>query len=369
MNSKEDLYFMRLAVKEARRGLGRTSPNPCVGAVIVKNGRVLAKGYHKKAGTPHAEINAIRQATETISGATLYVTLEPCNHTGKTPPCTRAILAGKISRVVVGMKDPNPLVNGAGIHFLENSGISVTSGVLQHECEEINAPFIKHITTGLPWMIMKAGLSLDGRLNYLQGTSGWITGKESVHESHKLRDRVDAVLVGARTIAIDNPSLTTRLPGKLKKDPVRIILDSQLTTPLNAKVYHLHSSAPTWVFHSEDAPPAKIAEFQTQGVRLFPTQGDCNGLNLLNVLKVLGGEGVCSVLVEGGGKVHGSFLNQQLFDYAHLFFAPLFAGDAGVCVAEGFHGQNRQKAPKLVAVRYKRLGDDMLVSGRVSYFT
>ncbi|MFH0780790.1 MAG: bifunctional diaminohydroxyphosphoribosylaminopyrimidine deaminase/5-amino-6-(5-phosphoribosylamino)uracil reductase RibD [Pseudomonadota bacterium] len=367
MNSQEDLYFMSIAVKEARKGLGKTSPNPCVGAVIVKNGRIIGKGYHKKAGTPHAEINAIGKATESVAGATLYVTLEPCNHTGKTPPCTRAILDGKITRVVVGMKDPNPMVNGAGIHFLENCGVAVTSGVLEHVCEELNGPFIKHITTGLPWMIMKAGVSLDGRLNYLQGMSDWITGKESVLEAHKLRNRVDAILVGARTIAIDNPSLTTRLPWKLTKDPVRIIVDSQLTTSLNAKVYHLNSSAPTWVFHSEDAPQSKIEDFQAQGVRLFPIQRDVSGLNLLNVLKMLGREGLCSVMVEGGGKLHGALLNQQLFDYAHLFFAPLFAGDKGIGLAEGLRGKDRQSAPKLVEVRYKRLGDDMLVSGKVSY--
>ncbi len=367
MNSQEDVHFMRLALREARKGLGRTSPNPCVGAIIVKDKIIIAKGYHKKAGTPHAEINAIRQAIDAVAGATMYVTLEPCNHTGKTPPCTRAIVESGISRVVVGMKDPNPLVNGTGIAFLENCGIAVTSGVLEHECEEINFAFIKHITTGRPWVIMKAGVSLDGRLNYMQGKSDWITGHESLLEAHKLRDKVDAILVGCRTIAIDNPLLTTRLSHGRTKDPVRIILDSHLSTPLDAKVYHLHSTAPTWVFHSEDASSIKIADFQAQGIRLFSTQRESRGLNLLEILNILGREGICSVMVEGGAQLHGAILRSKLFDYAHLFYAPIFAGDKGVCLTEGLSVEDRQNAPKLVSVDYKRCGDNMLISGRVSY--
>ncbi len=367
MNSQEDVHFMRLALKEARRGLGRTSPNPCVGAVIVKNQKVIAKGYHKKAGTPHAEINAIRQATDVVAGATMYVTLEPCNHTGKTPPCSRAIVDCGISRVVVGMRDPNPLVNGTGIAFLENRGVAVTCGVLEQECEEINVAFIKHITTGLPWVIMKAGVSLDGRLNYQQGKSGWITGYESLIEAHKLRDRVDAILVGRRTIAIDNPSLTTRLPKRRTKDPVRIILDSQLSTSLDAKVYHLNSVAQTWVFHSEDVAPLKIADFQAQGIRLFSTKEDNGGLNLHEIFKILGREGICSVMVEGGSKLHGAIMRAKLFDYAYLFYSPLFAGDKGVCLTQGLYVSDRQNAPKLVSIKHKRCGDDMFISGRISY--
>lgn len=367
MNSKEDLHFMRLALKEAKRGLGRTSPNPCVGAVIVKDGRIIAKGYHKKAGTPHAEVNAIRQTTESVVGATIYVTLEPCNHTGKTPPCTHAIVEGGISRVVVGMKDPNPLVNGTGIAFLESCGVTVASGFLEKECREMNVAFIKHITTGLPWVIMKAGVSLDGRLNYQRGKSGWITGPESVLEAHKLRNRVDAILVGGQTITIDNPSLTTRLPRGQSTDPVRIIVDSQLSTPLNAQVYNLDSPAPTWVFHSEDALPAKIADFQGRGIRLFPIPRKNRGLDLLEILKNMGKEGLCSVMVEGGARLHGAFLNAQLFDYANLFYAPLFAGDRGVGLAEGLQVQDQHNAPKLVAPRYKKLGADILISGQMSY--
>ena len=366
--NEDDLYFMSLALKEAKKGLGRTSPNPCVGAVIVKDGRVIAKGYHKKAGTPHAEVNAIRQATEPVSGATIYVTLEPCNHTGKTPPCTRAIVENGISRVVIGMKDPNPLVNGTGGAFLQSNGVAVSSGLLEDECRAINLPFIKHITTGLPWVIMKAGVSLDGRLNYQKGISGWITGQESVTEAHKLRNTVDAILVGGQTITIDNPSLTTRLARGRIKDPIRIILDSQLSTPRHAQVYNLDSLAPTWVFHAEDIPQSKILSFKDSSVRLFPISRNKSGLNLPQILKVLGQEGVCSVLIEGGAKVHGAFLNAKLVDFANLFYAPVFAGDRGVGLAEGLDVQDLLHAPKLTSIRYKKLGHDIMISGQISYF-
>jgi diaminohydroxyphosphoribosylaminopyrimidine deaminase/5-amino-6-(5-phosphoribosylamino)uracil reductase len=246
--------------------------------------------------------------------------------------------------------------------------VEVTSGVLAKECEAINYPFIKHVTTGIPWVIMKAGLSLDGRLNYQRGQSGWITGEKSVREAHKLRNRVDAILIGRQTVEIDNPSLTTRLPGGRTKDPVRIILDSRLSTSLRAKVYQGLSPAPTWVFHAVDAPPLKIARFQAHGIRLFPIERNGNGLHLHELLRTLGREGICSVVVEGGARLHGSFLREQLFDYAHLFYAPLFAGDKGVSLIEGYQGQDRLTAPRLVSVCHKRFGDDILVSGRVDYY-
>jgi diaminohydroxyphosphoribosylaminopyrimidine deaminase/5-amino-6-(5-phosphoribosylamino)uracil reductase len=367
MKEKQDEQFMYMALKEARKGLGRTSPNPCVGAVIVKSDRVIAKGYHKKAGTAHAEIAAIRNSTEPLAGATIYVTLEPCNHTGKTPPCSQAILEMGFSRVVVGMTDPNPLVNGGGIDFLRSNGIEVVTGVLEQDCMSLNLPFIKHITQGIPWTIMKSGVSLDGRLNYQHGHSGWITGEKSAREVHKLRNKVDAILVGRKTVEVDNPSLTTRLPRGLSKDPIRIILDSDLSTSLASKVYHLDSEAPTWVVCAVDAPPSQREGFQKLGIRLIEIERMGKGLDLHLLLKVLGRENICSILVEGGARLHGSFLRLKLFDYAHLFYAPLFAGDQGVSLIEGYQVQNRHTAPRLVDVTHKRLGDDILISGQVKY--
>jgi diaminohydroxyphosphoribosylaminopyrimidine deaminase / 5-amino-6-(5-phosphoribosylamino)uracil reductase len=367
MTEKKDKQFMRLALKEARKGTGHTSPNPCVGAVIVKNGQVIGKGYHKKAGTPHAEVNALRSVSGSVAGATMYVTLEPCNHTGKTPPCSHAILESGLSRVIVGMTDPNPVVNGGGIAFLKGQGIEVVCGVLEEECKALNYPFIKYITQKVPWTIMKAGVSLDGRLNYQQGRGGRITGEQSAREVHKLRNTVDAILVGRKTVEIDNPSLTTRLSRGAAKDPIRIILDTDLSTSPAAKVYHLDSKSPTWVICAADAPPRKREDFEKIGIRLITVERHGKGLDLGLLLKLLGKEDVASVLVEGGAFLHGAFLREMLFDYAYLFYAPIFAGDQGVSLVEGFAVCDRNAAPRLVHVRHKRLGDDLLISGQVSY--
>lgn len=360
----DDEYFMAIALEEARKGIGRTSPNPCVGAIIVRNGKILGKGYHKRAGTPHAEINAINDAKKSVQGATIYVTLEPCSHTGKTPPCCQALVDAGFARVVVGMTDPNPLVNGRGIDFLREHGVEVTSGVLTQECEAVNYPFIKFITQGLPWMIMKAGISLDGRLNYLRGSSGWITGKETGIAVHQLRDSVDAIMVGRKTVEIDNPSLTTRLPGKNCKDPIRIIVDSDLTSPIEAKVFHLESKAPTWIICSQSASDEKKRRFTDLGVRIIQVAGEESGVSLKGAMYELAKNDVCSVLVEGGSTLHGSLLRQGLYDFAHLFYAPLFAGDDGVPLISGMGVAGRTHAPKLASPTIKKYGDDVMISGR-----
>jgi len=362
-----DSHYMRMALFEARKGEGRTSPNPCVGAVIVKNGRVLSKGYHKSAGSPHAEVNAIRKVTESLVGTTIYVTLEPCNHTGKTPPCTQTIIENGISRVVIGVTDPNPLVDGSGISFLKKHGVEVVTGILRDECFEIIRPFVKYITQAVPWTIMKGGISLDGKINYVKGKSGWITGKESSAEVHRIRDKVDAILIGVETVRIDNPSLTTRRDNFKGKDPIRIIIDTFLRSPLSSKVFHVDSEAPTWVFCSNDAPKNKMAELRQLGVKIRLVQTIDNKLDLQQVLKILGKAGVCSVLVEGGARLHGSFLKERLFDSACLFFAPLFAGDSGISLVAGYDIEEQNSAPRLTDVSYKRLGEDMMIKGIFQY--
>ncbi len=371
MQSDIHEHFMQLALNEAQRGLGRTSPNPCVGAVIVKGGQVISKGYHEKAGMPHAEIVAIRNAenSDCIVGASIYVTLEPCNHTGRTPPCSRAIVESGIENVIVGMTDPNPAVNGTGIDYLRDHGVSVVSGVLQQKCEAINYPFIKHITQGLPWTILKAGASLDGRLNYQRGSAGWITGEETGKEVHRLRDSVDAILIGSRTLAIDNPSLTTRLLGRPGKDPARIVLDTHLTSSRSAKIFHLESEAPTILFCSADIPSDQLAPYQELGAKVFQVATDRSGLVLQQVLEKLGRNDICSVLIEGGATIHGAFLQKKLVDYAHIFYAPIFAGDQGVSLLEGLGVACRENAPYLSGVEYKRVGEDLMVSGRLAYQT
>ena len=361
---------MRMALKEARKGLGRTSPNPCVGAVIVKGDRVIAKGYHKKAGEPHAEINALRKAGKEANGATVYVTLEPCNHTGRTPPCSQALVAAGIKRVVVGMEDPNPLVDGRGLTFLIDQKIEVLSGVLTEECRGINRPFLKYISTSMPWVVMKAGISLDGRITYRKGKSGWMTGAESLRKVHQLRDTTDAIMVGIGTITIDNPSLTTRLASRKGKDPVRVVLDSGLRIPVSAKVLHLHSNAATWIFCGPEADTKRKEELAAIGVIVRSVGRDSTGgLDIREVLAALGSEGITSVVVEGGAKVHGSMLRNHLVDHVNLFYAPLFAGDDGIPVVQGLSVRNRDEAIHLAKIKYKRLGDDLMIEGDVSYQT
>lgn len=364
--AEQDIEYMRLALKLAKKGLGKTSPNPCVGAVIVKDDQVIASGYHKKAGTPHAEIHALREAGSSARGATMYVTLEPCNHTGRTGPCSHAVAEAGIQRVVIGMEDPNPLVDGTGIDYLKAQDIEVVSGVLTEQCRAINRPFIKHIQTGLPWVVMKAGISLDGKLNYQKNTAGWITGEQSKRRTHRLRDRYDAIMVGTNTAVIDNPSLTTRIIRN-GKDPLRILLDRRLRLDVSAKIYSVESLASTWVFCSELADMSKRKELERLGIRVTSISEIDGKLQLNEVMRCLGGEGITSILVEGGAQIHGALLSQKLADYAHLFIAPVFAGEEGVSLIKGYSTTHKNSAVSLSEVQYTRLGEDVMVSGEVVY--
>ncbi len=362
--SKDDVFFMSLALQEARKGLGRTSPNPCVGAVIVVDNEIVSSGYHKKAGTPHAEVHALRKAGSLAKDATIYVTLEPCNHTGRTPPCSHAIVAAGIKRVVVGLVDPNPIVNGSGNSYLRGCGIEVVSGILEKECLELNRPFIKHITTGKPFVVMKAGMSLDGRLSYQDGVTGQMTGIDSKTRVHSLRDSFDAILIGSGTLAADDPSLTTRL-GANGRDPLRVVLDSFLSITLDSRILHLQSNAETLLFCSSDCNSEKRAQLEAmegvsvRSVSLVPGQG----LDLEEVLEYLGAVDVCSLLVEGGAAVHGSFLRQELVDRVMLFVAPLFAGSDGTPLLKDFRVTDRYTAPKLNNVSYEQCGADLIIQG------
>jgi diaminohydroxyphosphoribosylaminopyrimidine deaminase/5-amino-6-(5-phosphoribosylamino)uracil reductase len=364
---ESDRYFMRLALKEARKGVGRTSPNPCVGAVIVRDQKVIGVGYHKKAGTPHAEIHALRQAGALARGTTLYVTLEPCNHKGRTPPCTKAIVASGIRRVVVGMEDPNPLVDGSGNKYLLSQGLELVSGVLETECLELNRPFIKYITQGLPWVVMKAGMSLDGRISYQPHQCGWMTGKDSLRKGHRLRDRLDAILVGSTTVMVDDPALTARLsPGK-GRDPIRIVLDTHLQIPESARMLHQDSMASTWIFCGMGVSPEKIARFsKVDRVVVYQVECGADGrIDLRKMLKILAQQGIMSLLVEGGAAIHGSFLRQQLVDHVHLFIAPILVGSSGTPVIKGINIAGREDAICLQNVRYSRIGQDIMVEGDV----
>jgi len=362
-----DHRYMRLALQEAGKGQGRTSPNPCVGAVIVRDDTVVGRGYHRKAGTPHAEVNAIAAAGAAARGATMYVTLEPCNHSGRTPPCTRAVLAAGISRVVVGMLDPNPAVAGGGGSFLASQGIEVKTGVLEEQCRALNRGFIKHAATGLPWVVMKAGMSLDGKITFKRGRAGRITGEQSRLFTHRLRDTLDAILVGVDTALIDDPSLTTRLPDGAGRDPLRVILDTTLRLAPQAAMLRQRSDAATWVFCGTDAPAEREKQLAGAGAVIRRVGRDERGrLDLEEVLRSLGRADITSLLVEGGATVHGSMLRQGLVDQVYLFVAPFFIGRPGTPLVGDAAINDENGGLRLTDIDLLRLGDDILIQGLVS---
>jgi diaminohydroxyphosphoribosylaminopyrimidine deaminase/5-amino-6-(5-phosphoribosylamino)uracil reductase len=360
-----DTAFMRLAIREAKKGIGRTSPNPIVGAVVVKEGRVVGKGYHHRAGTPHAEVHALKTAGNLAAAGSLYVTLEPCNHIGRTPPCTRAILASGISRVVIGMADPNPAVAGNGATYLRQHGLAVVMGVLEDRCRQMNRPFIKHSTTGMPWVILKAALSIDGKLATSTGHSGWISGEKARAEVHRLRDRVDAIMIGSGTAASDDPSLTARLVGRKGSDPLRVVVDTELQMKTTARMLRQQSAAPTWIFCADDLENQQSERRLAAAgavIKKVARQADGN-LSLQEVLAELGRCQINSVLVEGGGRIHSSLLRTGLADEAYFFHAPVLLGNDGVAVMDGFGGQKVSDGIRLQGVEYRRYGDDMLLHG------
>jgi len=357
----EDEHFMRLALKEGYKGLGRTSPNPPVGAVVVKDGRVVGKGYHQRAGTPHAEVHALRAAGEAARGATIYVTLEPCNHYGRTPPCTRAILEAGISRVVIGCKDPNPVAQG-GADFLRAQGLSVVTGVLERECAELCRFFLKAVKTGVPWVIAKAAMSLDGRIATYTGDSKWITGEAARRYGHRLRNIVDAILVGRGTVEADDPALTCRIRGG--RDPARIVLDTMLSLSPERKIFNLDSPAPTIVACGPSAPKDKEETLLKKGVRVWRLPEEQGCVSLAALLSRMQKEGLLSLLVEGGAGVHGSFFDKGLVDEVYLFYGPVIIGGEQAQPAIGGIGAERlSQALWLKDFSYRRLGESFLIHG------
>jgi diaminohydroxyphosphoribosylaminopyrimidine deaminase/5-amino-6-(5-phosphoribosylamino)uracil reductase len=351
--------FMRAALREAAKGLGRTSPNPAVGAVLVKGGRVVARGHHARAGGPHAEVVAIRAAGGRARGADLYTTLEPCDHFGRTPPCSRALLEAGVRRVFVGSADPNPLVNGRGIERLRQAGVEVVSGVLGPECDALNAHWFRFISDRRPYVTLKAAVTLDGRIATRTGDARWITGEESRRWVHRLRDRVDAVLVGAGTARVDDPRLTTRLPGGRGHDPVRVVLDTELALPAHLALFHARSAAPTIVAHAS-ARTRRLGP----GVELLRCRRSRSGVDLRDLLAKLAVRGITHLLVEGGARVHARFLAEGLVDRVVVFVAPKLAGADGIPLLAGPGPARMADAVRLDEVQVERVGDDVLVQGR-----
>ncbi|HYG66972.1 MAG TPA: bifunctional diaminohydroxyphosphoribosylaminopyrimidine deaminase/5-amino-6-(5-phosphoribosylamino)uracil reductase RibD [Anaeromyxobacteraceae bacterium] len=351
-------FFMRIALREAEKGLGRTSPNPAVGAVLVKGGRVISRGHHARAGGPHAEVVALRAAGRRARGADLYTTLEPCDHFGKTPPCSVALVEAGVRRVFVGSRDPNPLVNGRGIARLRRAGVTVVSGVLRDACDALNAHWFRFITEGRPYVTLKAAVTLDGKLATRTGDARWVSGPEAREWVHRLRDRVDAVLVGSGTALADDPLLTTRLP-RGGRDPLRVVLDTDLDLPGRLRLFHPEGSpAKTIVAHAS----RKSRRFG-EGVELLACRRSRGGIDLADLLAKLAARGVTHILVEGGAAVHASFLAARLVDRVAVFVAPKLLGADGVSWVGGPGPARMADALPLQDVRVERVGDDVLVSG------
>ncbi len=365
LSNSGDEYFMQRALSLAARGIGAVSPNPTVGAVITKDGRIVGEGYHKRFGGPHAEINAINSAECDLSNATIYVTLEPCNHFGKTPPCTQAILSAGIKRVVVGTTDPNPKAAG-GLEFLRSYGITVRSGCLEQACRSLIAPFLKHVTIGLPWVISKAAMSLDGRIATHTGESKWITSEKSRGCGHAVRAVVDGIVVGIGTVLADDPELTCRLSQSEVRNPVRFVLDSTLRLPLSSRLCATVSAVRTIVVTAETASATKKAELEKRGVEVWPLPLNEDGrkVSLSAFLRMAGQAGIQSLLIEGGTGLNGAFWDEGLVNEMLWFYAPIVIGGLQAGTAIGGRGvEYLQQAARLKDFCIYEVSEDILLHG------
>jgi len=358
--NRADEKYMQMALRLARRGIGSVEPNPAVGCVIVKNNKIVGKGWHKKFGGPHAEINALENCKESPRGATMYVTLEPCCHFGKTPPCTDAIIKAGIKKIVAAIKDPTKKVNGKGFRILKRAGIKVATGLCKNEAEKLNAAFFKFAGTGNPWVIIKWAQSADGFLAR-KDKKRWITGPKSKKDAHRLRRQVQGILVGINTVIADDPLLTAR-PGKGRK-PVRIVVDSFLKTPLNCKLLTTAKKIPVLIATSEKmitSKPRKVREIIEKGAELLAVPAKRGNLDLRVLLKELAERGIAQLLVEGGAKTITSFLRQRLADEVRIYIAPKKLGKFGSVNITRLMA----KLTKKIELRYadtKRLGDDIRI--------
>lgn len=355
-----DERYMRRALAEAAKALGRTHPNPAVGAVIVKDGRIVATGYHARAGTLHAEAVALAKAGPLAEGATLYSTLEPCNHQGRTPPCTEAIIAARVARVVYGSADPNPIVNGKGHRRLVAAGVTVVANVLRQEADALNRPFFKAVTAGLPWVTLKAGVTLDGKIATATGRSKWITSEASRARVQRLRNQVDAIVVGAGTVVADDPRLTTRLEGG--RSPVRVVLDSQLRCSAGARVFDV-GPAKTIVATLVAPGHRRARALEARGVEVWTLPARQGRVGLRPLLKRLARAGLLHLLVEGGAEVHAAFVAQHLADELVLFLAPKLFGRGGLGWLGELGALTPSSAPKLAQLSFEAVGDDVLLRG------
>ncbi|MFH0772312.1 MAG: bifunctional diaminohydroxyphosphoribosylaminopyrimidine deaminase/5-amino-6-(5-phosphoribosylamino)uracil reductase RibD [Candidatus Omnitrophota bacterium] len=363
-----DEQYIRFSLDLARKAKGLTSPNPCVGAVVVKDGRIVGKGYHKRAGGPHAEIFALRQAGKYAKGATLYVSLEPCGHYGRTPPCADLIISSGIKRVVTAMKDPNPLNNGKSLAFLRKNGIKTDVGILKQEAEKLNEEFIKFITKRIPFVTVKVAQSLDGKIASRTGDSKWISGEEARNYVHTLRSRTDAVIIGIGTLLMDDPLLTARpIRQKPARQPLRIVLDSRLKIPLTARI--LNSAGGKVIIATTEAAGAKkIDLLRRRGVDLIVVNQKNDVVDIKSLLVELGKREISSVLIEGGGEVIASAMESKTVDKVLFFISPkIIGGRQALTSVEGVGVKCLKDSFNLKESRVEKIGGDFLFEGYMEY--
>lgn len=364
-DSEMDFKYMKRALELARKGEGYTSPNPLVGAVIVKDGKIIGEGFHEIYGSHHAEVNAFLSATEDVKGATMYVTLEPCSHYGKTPPCANKIVEKGIKRVVIAHKDPNDKVAGNGINILKENGIEVVTGVLEEESRKLNEVFLKYITTKLPFCILKTAMTLDGKIATRTGNSKWITNEESRKYVHKLRHKVSAIMVGIGTVLEDDPYLTTRLDGISGNDPIRIIVDTKARIPLESNVLNLKSNAKTIIVITELAPAKKVKELKDKGAEVIVCPLKNNKVDLNYLMKILGEQGIDSILIEGGSELNFSAIESGIVDKVNIFIAPKLIGGNTAKTPIGGLGIELMKDAVMMLnkIDIHKFGDDIMIEG------
>ena len=367
MDQREtDIFYMRMALEEAKKGKGFTNPNPMVGAVIVKDGVVIAKGYHHRCGEGHAEVEAFKAAGDTdVTGAAIYVTLEPCSHYGKTPPCADLIVRKKVGRVVVAALDPNPLVAGRGIEKIKAAGIEVTTGVLAEESIQLNEIFMKYIVSKEPFVLYKSAMSLDGKTAAPNGESQWISCEESRHEVHELRHQYMAIMVGSETVLKDDPMLTCRIPNG--KDPIRIVCDSRLRIPMDCKLVQTAREIPLIVACSETASLKKMSALQEAGVQVIPLECDDDHIDLKQLMQQLGANGIDSILLEGGATLAYSAFEAGIIDKVQFYIAPMLIGGSTSRTALGGSGiAHLSDAYGLNDVQVRKIGKDLCITAYVN---
>jgi len=354
---------MQRALELAQQGMGRTSPNPPVGCVVVRNSEVIAEGYHQKAGLDHAEIDALKKVSGSATGATAYVTLEPCNHQGRTGPCTDALIAAGVTRVVVGTTDPNPRVSGSGIERLRKAGIQVDQGVLQPECNELIRPFSKWVTTGRPLVTLKVATTLDGKIATSTGHSQWITGQEARLDVHERRDQIDAILVGAGTVRMDNPRLTTRLPSGNGHNPLRIVISRSGDLPLDANVF----SDPSHTVIVTDIDNEATAMLSDKGATVWVVGHGPSGIDLGALLDKMGAEEITNVVVEGGKQLATAFLSAQLVDRLCCYVGTSVIGGDGLGWMGPLGFEQMNDVVHLTHVTVRQFGTDVCIEGNCVY--